>query len=414
MKCFIVIESLDINDSSGTKGRLALMDNLTKLGYNLTVLHYTQRNIHIEGVNCHLVKERKSNIVYLLSRVHRVLIRRFNFDIAKFTDILLGFSFGFFNDAKSLEKAIEKYHPDDFDMIWTLSKGNSYRSHKAVLELPKWHSKWYAYVHDPFPEQVYPRPYSYVPHGYNKKRQFFNEITIKAHRIIFPSLMLKEWMQNYYKAIKGKSLILPHQLTQIDVSNTELPSYFKKENFNILHAGNLLGLRNPTPIVEAYALFLKVCPEAIRNSSLVFLGKPSKYNTYLQNKKKSIPSLYVSDGYVFFNEVYKMQQESSVNLILEAKSEISPFLPGKFPHCVAANKPIVYIGPYYSECKRLLGKEYPFIFDFDEIEALASSFSDLYEKWKVYPEQLLLNRVDLVEYFSIPYFEKLLENDKVC
>lgn len=410
----IVIDSINVDGSSGAKVGVALIKNLAEINYKLTVLHFTQKTIDLEGIACKAINERKNNIIYLLSRVHRLLNRWFKIDIGDSVDKLFGFSFGFFNDAKSLEKAIDKYNPDDFNMIWTLSKGNSYRSHKAVLELPQWHDKWYAYVHDPFPQQLYPRPYNYVPYGYKKQRYFFREVTIKAKRIVFPSLMLKEWMQSYYEAIEGKSLIIPHQLTKIEVNQIDLPIYFDKDKFNILHAGNLLDLRNPKPIVEAYDLFLKAYPEAMENSSLIFLGNPSKYDTYLLNQKKSISSLFVSDGYVPFSEVYRMQQETSINLILEAKSEISPFLPGKFPHCVAANKPIVYIGPYYSECRRLLGKDYPYSFDFDDVQRIATGFSELYEKWKVNPDHLLLNRPDLIEYLTIPYLKKTLSNDIVC
>ncbi|WP_418510305.1 UDP-glycosyltransferase [Corallibacter sp.] len=412
-KILVVAESIDIDDSSGTKGRVALINSLAIAGYKLTVLHYTQKEIKIEGVECYPVKERKNNIIYFFSRVHRILNRWFKIDISDYVDNLFGFSFGFFNDAKSIEKAIKKYDPVNYAMIWTLSKGNSYRSHKAVLTLPKWHDKWYAYVHDPFPQQLYPRPYNYVPHGYRQQRLFFAEVTIKAKRIVFPSLTLKEWMQSYYEVIEGKSLIVPHQLTQVDVSQIDLPIYFDKEKFNILHAGNLLDLRNPKPIVEAYDLFLKTFPEAKENSSLIFVGKPSKYDDYLLNQKTSIPSLFVSDGYVPFNQVYKMQQESSVNLILEARSEISPFLPGKFPHCVAANKPIVYIGPYYSECKRLLGKSYPYCFEFNEIERLSLAFEKLYRVWRNQPETMVLDILDLKTYLSFANLKKVIEEDIV-
>ncbi|RXJ45401.1 glycosyltransferase family protein [Gelidibacter gilvus] len=410
----VVVESIDIDDSSGTKGRIALIHSLVNAGYKLTVLHFTQKEIQLEGIDCYAINERKYNIIYLLSRVQRLLNRWFSIDISKYVDTLFGFSFGFFNDAKSLEKAIGKYDPVKYDMVWTLSKGNSYRSHKAVLELPQWHDKWYAYVHDPFPQQLYPRPYNYVPYGYKKQRYFFREIAIKAKRLVFPSLKLKEWMQSYYEVINGKSLIVPHQLLQDEVHKMDLPIYFKKEKFNILFAGNLLDLRDPKPIVEAYRLFLNAYPDSKENSTLIFLGGPSKYDTYLLNQQKSMPSLYVSDGYVPFAQVYRMQQETSVNLILEAKSEISPFLPGKFPHCVAANKPIVYIGPYYSECKRLLGKEYPYVFDFEDSQMIATAFSELYEKWKFNPDHLILNRPDLIEYLISPYLKKTLTNDNVC
>lgn len=190
----------------------------------------------------------------------------------------------------------------------------------------------------------------------------------------------------------------------------QLPEYFDKRKFNLLHAGNLLNLRDPYPLVEAYQQFLNLKPEAKNDSALLFIGKKSIFQEYLKRKQSSIPQLHISPDYESFHKVYAMQQHTSINVILEAKSEISPFLPGKFPHCIAANKPILLIGPYYSECKRLLGNDYPFLFDFDEIEKLAKAIVNLYETWKQNPDNLVLNRPDLLHYLSIDYSKEVLLN----
>lgn len=412
MKVLVLCESLDENDSSGTKGRVGLLKSFVKAGYNITALHYSQKEIEIEGVNCVSVKERKASLLYVLSRVQRLLFRWFKINISPTVDKLFGFPFGFFNDAKSLSKAVNKFNPEDFQMIWTLSKGDSYRSHKAVLALPKWHKKWYAYVHDPYPQQLYPRPYNFVPHGYKQKRYFFKDITKKAKRVVFPSLLLKEWMQSYFVDIKGKSLIIPHQLRSIDFSEEDLPNYFNEKKFNLLHAGSLLDLRDPKPIVEAYKTFLNKVPEAKNDTGLFFIGKASIFTNYLLQQQKQMPQLYVSKDYVPFNKVYAMQQSASVNIILEAKSEISPFLPGKFPHCVAANKPIFLIGPYYSECKRILGDSYPYQFDFADVDKLTNAMIETYRIWQDDKAKLNLNRKDLMQYLSSKYLKEVIETSE--
>ncbi|MFT5237334.1 MAG: hypothetical protein ACI9M9_000926 [Flavobacteriaceae bacterium] len=408
-KILVVIESLDVNDSSGTKGRVALLNSFIKAGYKITVLHYTQKEVQIDGMECISVKEKKGNFLFLLSRVQRLLYRWFKVDIGPWVDSRFGFSFGFFNDVKSLKKAVTNYNPEDFDMIWTLSKGNSYRPHKAVLSLPLWCSKWYAYVHDPYPQQLYPRPYNFVPYGYKKKRMFFRQVTIKAKRVVLPSLLLKEWLQSYYVALENKSLIIPHQILEHKFEDVSLPDYFDPQKFNLLHGGNLLDLRNPKPIIEAYSLFLKKHPEAIKNSSLLFLGKASAFSKYLSKKMIEIPSLYASEDYVLFEEAFTMQQKASVNIILEARSEISPFLPGKFAHCVSADKPILLIGPHYSETKRLLGDSYPYYFDFKEVNNIAIAIEDLYYKWQNGDRNIKLNRPDLKYYLSYQFVDESLK-----
>jgi glycosyltransferase involved in cell wall biosynthesis len=407
----VVADSINVNDSSGSKANVAFINSLNKAGSQVTVLHYSQKEIKLPGINCILVNEKKSTALYILSRIQRVLFRWFHLDISKYTNSVFGFSFGFFNDVFSLSKALKSFNPVDFEMLWTFGKGTSFRAHAALLKNANWFPLWYAYVHDPYPQHLYPRPYNFVEYGFKKKRYFFRDITIKAHRLVFPSLLLKEWMQSYFLHVEGKSLIIPHQL-QTTVSNLNcLPSYFDATKFNLLHAGNLLDLRNPKPIVEAYENFLAEIPQAKKDSTLLFFGYKSIYQNFLMEKKKELPQLYISDGYVNFEDVFAMQQQASVNVIIEATSEISPFLPGKFPHCVAADKPILVVGPYYSECKRLLGKDYPYLFDFKKVDEIKNAIKILYLNWKERKVDCQLNRPDLMHYLSSNYLIQVLEND---
>ncbi len=95
-----------------------------------------------------------------------------------------------------------------------------------------------------------------------------------------------------------------------------------------------------------------------------------------------------------------MQQQAAVNVVLEAKGPSSPFLPGKVPHCVAANKPILLLGPYYSETRRILGTDYPYWSEINDQERIKSLISELNQLWQLHNGQLLLNRPDLQEYLS--------------
>jgi len=403
----ILAESIDPNDSSGTKGRVALINNLAKAGFQITVLHYTRRNISLKGIKTIMIKERKFNLYYLFSKIQIFLYKWFNLKIGDRVEQLLGFSFTFFNDSKSMSKALNKFPLNDYDQLWTLSKGNSYRTHKAVLNLPHWHNKWFAYVHDPYPQQLYPRPYNFVPSGYKQKRNFFRKITKKSYRLIFPSLTLKEWMQSYYIDVAKKSSIVPHQITNYN-KKVSLPNYFDANSFNILHAGNLLDLRDPSTLISAYLQFIVKHPEAKSNSKLLIIGNTGAFTNEIKNIMKTSDNVYSSLGYEDYEVTRKMQNDASINVILEAKSEISPFLPGKFPHCVAADKPIILIGPYYSESKRLLGENYIHSHNFTDIEKIVESFSSLYSQWKENPQGLNLNRSDLNFYLGMEYLDEIL------
>jgi len=164
-KILVVVESIDINHSSGAKGRVALIRNLVKLGYDLKVLHYTRRKINISGVRCIPIKELRFNHFYILSRTRRLLLRYFKIDLFKKVEGWLGFSFTFFNDSSSIIKSIKKYYENE-DLIMTLSFAASFRPHYAMLKFPDLYHKWAAYIHDPYPFHCYPEPYNWFDPGY--------------------------------------------------------------------------------------------------------------------------------------------------------------------------------------------------------------------------------------------------------
>ena len=102
-----------------------------------------------------------------------------------------------------------------------------------------------------------------------------------------------------------------------------------------------------------------------------------------------------------------MQQHTTVNIILESKSEISPFLPGKFPHCVQADKPILLLGPYYSESRRLLGYEYEYWAENDDDEKIAQLLKKLYDSW-TQNENVKLDKPELKQYLSMDYLRETI------
>jgi predicted transcriptional regulator YdeE len=407
----IVSESIDVNDSSATKGRVALIKNLKRCGYDIKVYHYTRKDIKLEGIECVAIPEQKATLFYVLSKIVLVFWRLTKINVNPFFEKRLGFSFSFFNDVYSIKKSLKKETNFNPDWVITLSKAASFRVHKALLKLPQWHSKWLAYVHDPYPMHFYPRPYNWVEPGYYQKQEFFRAVSKKPAHAIFPSQLLMEWMGSYYPDFLERGIVIPHQISNGTKINQNLPAYFKKDYFTILHAGSLMKPRNPSGLIEGFQQFLNANPEAKDDSQLLILGKKEYFENYLKEKQTEIKQLYLSDGYVSFNDVLAMQNKTSVNVILEAKSEISPFLPGKFPHCVKANKPILYLGPKQSETLRLLGESYAYASEIDEVDCIAKHIEQLYVNWKTQSNEQLLNRPDLEMYLSFnnlkDTFEKL-------
>ncbi|MFH6999070.1 UDP-glycosyltransferase [Flavobacterium sp. FlaQc-57] len=409
MKILIVVDSIDVEDSSGSKANVALIHNLIAARFDVLVYHYTLKKISLAGVTCFAIPEIKYSPLYFLSRFQRVFSRIFKVNLASFLEQMFGFSFTFFNDTNSITKALKKtkFQPD---LVLTLSKGGSFRSHYAVLKIPELYDKWMAYVHDPYPFHFYPRPYTWVESSYKQKEKFFTQIAEKAMYSAFPSQLLLEWMGSYFPNFIKTGIVIPHQNAKYNLEEANFPDYFDPAKFNLLHAGNLMKQRSPKSLIEGFKLFLNQNIEAQKYSKLILLGNASYHSKMLNEYQKDNLEIYIYNGNVAFDIVYHLQKNVSVNIILEAKAEISPFLPAKFPHCVEANKAILSLAPYYSETRRLLGHDYPYWTEADAVNEIASIIEKMYQLWKINPNNLLLNRRDLEYYLSVDYLRKLIND----
>ena len=237
MKILVIVDSINIEDSSGSKANVALIHNLVAAGFEIMVYHYTLKNIQLKGVNCVAIPEIKFSPLYFLSRIQRVLSRKCNINVAPFLEQLFGFSFTFFNDTNSIVRALSKINfvPD---LVLTLSKGGSFRPHYAVLKLPQMHNKWVAYVHDPYPFHFYPRPYTWVESNYKQKEIFFTKVSEKAKYSAFPSQLLLEWMGSFYPNFLKTGVVIPHQSLKYKIQNF---IYEKHPSLYILYFQDFVG-----------------------------------------------------------------------------------------------------------------------------------------------------------------------------
>ena len=404
MKILVIVDSINVNDSSGSKANVALIQNLAACGFEVRVLHYTQKEISLTGITCIVIPEKKWNFLYLLSRTERLFTRLTKISVNASLENWFGFSFTFFNDSNSIAKAIRKQKDFQPDLVLTLSKGASFRPHHAMLQLPELHDKWMAYVHDPYPFHFYPRPYNWVEHGYYEKQEFFRAVSKKAKYSAFPSQLLQEWMGSYFPDFLRTGVLIPHQISDYQIQDTTFPSFFNPEKFSLFHAGNLMKQRNPIFLIQAFEKFLDNNPEAKEQSQLILVGA-HEYHKEALERYKNHSSVFIGEN-MPFDVIFNVQKQASVNIILESKAEISPFLPGKFPHCVEANKPILLLSPYYSETRRLLGEDYPYWSEADDVSKLEAIITTMYATWKEKNGIFELNRTDLLDYLSV---EKLKE-----
>lgn len=408
-RILVVVESLDVESSSGAKANNALIRNLRECGYDLYIFHYSGKEVQFSGVEVQLIRENRQSFMFFLSRFEQTLRRNFGWPSHRLWEKIFGFSSKLYSDQTSIANRIKDIDPKSFDLLLTLSHGGSFRPHHAVLKLPQWHSKWLAYIHDPYPMHHFPPPYAWTEPGATKKEAFVREISEKAAFTAFPSQLLLEWMAQFYPQFQKKGVVIPHQITAEEIEVMDFPTWFDPAKFNVVHAGHLLWGRDPKGLIEGFRLFEENCEDVKANANLIFIGAKNHYSEILKQYAEKLSGLTSVQQNISFNVIRKIQNSCSVNIILEAKSYVSPFLPGKFPHCVVAEKPILLLGPDKSESRRLLGEDYPHWAEIDDSKRIASILCGLYREWSR-NRPTTLNRPDLRYYLSDKKLKEILSD----
>jgi len=409
MKILILAETIDVDTSSAGKANFAMITSLFAENIIFKVYHYSHKEVHIPGVETILIQENKKDFHYWLSRGQRILQRITKINFSKLLESRFGFSFTFKNDAHSMVSALRKEAPSAYDLILTLSKGSSYRTHATLLKLPQWHSKWLAYIHDPYPFHWYPKPYNWKEAGTIQKELFFKEVANSAKYLGYPSDLLKEWMGQFDSTFKEKGVLLPHQITQ-HVLKKRLPKFFNSNDFNVLHAGNLLEQRNPFYLIKAWTVFLEARPNARNCSQLLLIGPGNFHEPKLSELCESEETIYRYSGFMDYDMVLEFERQSSVNIVLEAEADISPFLPAKFPNLIMTNRPLLHLGPQKSEVRRLLGYDYSYVAEVQDIHAIANQLILLFDSWTAGELHIQSYSADLKYYLSSTYLKETLNH----
>jgi len=402
----LVLADTIASNSSGGKANMGLIQGFIDQGFDLKVLHYSREEISLGRIPVLHIAEQKTNLSYLKAKTQLLFQRASGRNINKWVETRKGFSYTHDYDVVSIKAALAQENPAHYDYVLALSYASSFRAHKAILQSPAWHAKFLAYIHDPYPMHSYPRPYDWVEPGHQFKRDFFVALFTKARHLIYPSSMLGEWMESYYPTGKNKAVIIPH-LIRSDLKDTGVyPAYFNPALFNVLHAGSLMSARNPMSLVRAFIRFLETVPEAQEHARLVMVGGASVYHKELHLIASKTRQLLLSLGQEPFELTYNMQQQAAVNVILEAKGPASPFLPGKVPHCVVADKPILILGPYYSETRNLLGMEYPYWGEINDEATITTLLTSLFTAWVACSGNSTLNKPDIAAYLGAASIDK--------
>ena len=405
MKILVLTESLRINSTSSGIVSSTFIEMLSTL--DQASIHVITQNDFTEKVDWF-----KNNVFV---EKFNLPIKNKNF-IQKIPKIraIHSYIFGYNVESKNIIKAWEKeitrvLDETKFDYIFVLGSGMSFYPHFAMLSI-KTNVPFIVNIHDPFPIHTYPFPYrkekSILSFVAEKK---FNKVLNKAHKITLPSENLLQSLIPFYSVLKQKGVVIPH----IGTSIQNLPSLECDENIqldatkiNIIHAGSLLGPRNPEFLFKAIYNLYEKDKNSLDNLHFTFIGKVAREHKNIVIEEKYKKNISFLDQRISYKKSLELIKQSDAVFVIEAISKFSPFMPGKLADIFYYKKPIIALCPKISETMNILTSDYPYYSELNDVEAITVILQQLINDLK--NNEVIFNFENQKMYVSIEVNQKLI------
>ena len=243
----VLIESLRINETSSGIVSSTFVKLLYSLNFNIRIITPNNTNYPIkwlpDGIEIHYLNNptRKKRLLDYVPKLRAISTYMTGFH-SSFRMLIEEWKLQITNELKV----------NNYDYIYVLGSGAEFAPHFAISELVV-DVPVILNFHDPFPMHLYPIPYKTIRNLINKKLEKRTEKAIaNAYKISFPSQLLMEMMTKTFPAIKEKGFVIPHIGTELlnlpDSKNDNLIN-LDRDKINFLHAGSLLGPRNPEYLI---------------------------------------------------------------------------------------------------------------------------------------------------------------------
>jgi hypothetical protein len=308
-------------------------------------------------------------------------------------------SLKFYREIKRLLKS------ESFDLVFVRTEANSIASHQAVLWLSKkLDFRWVANFNDPVPRSMMPHPYfkKGTPLSLQDRKDeiLVKKILLQCHGLTSPSLILSQWFLEYYKVqekLAPHIFKFPHVFVEKPLTmGTDI---LDTDKMNFVHAGSLLEQRDPAFLLMAFENFLNSHADAREHMHITFFGSIHEKHKPVLDAFRFTESLTIVNKRISHAEALRTIADSDVMILLEAISDESPFMPGKLAEFIGLRKCIWSLSPKRSETRRILGGDYPFQCEADQVDQMEAIIAMLYARW-LKDESLELSDQRLIKYVS--------------
>lgn len=258
--------------------------------------------------------------------------------------------------------------------------------------------KWVADFRDPWTTIGYHKELKLTQKSAQKHKELEKAVLNKADMILTTSFTTKK----EFEELTSKPVYVV--TNGYDVETVEKPPL--DEKFTMSHIGSLLSKRNPRILWKALKEIVKEHPHFRHDFQLRLIGKVST-DIIETLKEFRLDSYLQLIGYVSHTKALKYQRSSQLLLLIEIDSfETTGIIPGKLFEYMAAERPILAMGPQESDVEKIIrdtntGK-YFYYDDLDSVKEYILSCYEMYRK-----KQLKVNGIGLQYYSRKKLTEKL-------
>jgi len=263
----------------------------------------------------------------------------------------------------AIEKAKELIEKYQIDCVITTSPPHS--TQLIGLELKKQHKlKWIADLRDPWTDIYYNKELYRTKFAESRDQKLEKKCIENADKIIVVSKSIASLFAKKYVQSKSKISIIPNGYDETDFENLK---HIETEQQYISYIGNI----SPSYPINHFLAEFKKFSENNPNWRLRFVGNVFEE---LRNQiiKSRLTDLVEFLPYVEHNKAVEyMINSNALLLIIPDSNENKGILTGKLFEYLAANKPIIFIGPKDGDAADILSNSNQVLLNsYDKMESL--------------------------------------------
>jgi glycosyltransferase involved in cell wall biosynthesis len=270
-----------------------------------------------------------------------------------------------------------KSYIDQHGIKTVITTGPPHSLHLIGLNLKQWNTQlnWVADFRDPWTTIGYHEELKLSKASKKKHEDLETSVLQKADKIITTSFTTKKEFER--KTSKPIKVITNGYLNYTSQAKALSPK------FSLAHIGSLLSGRNPEVLWETLSQLCGENSEFSKDLELILAGAVSEEVIH------SIHCAGLKDvlqlrGYIGHQQAIALQQSSQVLLLLEIDSDKTRgIIPGKFFEYMAAQRPILAMGPKDWDVARLIDQtQTGRFFDYSNREQLKLYILECYQSYK--------------------------------